>query len=76
MEKPENQRIWEQLVKRGERDREYDHEGLAAGYLVRAIQALGDPTFQEKNTNSRKNREYIKKSLIDRGYLKPSAAVP
>jgi len=76
MEKPENQRIWEQLVKRGERDPEYDREGLAADYLVRAIQALGDPTFQERNTNSRKNREYIKKSLIDGGYLKPSAAVP
>jgi hypothetical protein len=74
MEEPENQRIWERLLKQGLRDPEYNRDGPAADCLVLAIQALGDPMFQEKNTLRRRVREDAKKRLVEGGYLRPAAA--
>jgi hypothetical protein len=76
MDRPENQRIWEQLLKQGLRDPEYGREGFAAGCLVRAIQALGEPSFQEKNSERHKLLEDSKKRLVDAGWLKPRATPP
>jgi hypothetical protein len=75
MEKPENQRIYAGLVKQSLRDPEWSRPGPAAACLVRAIQALGDPSFQEKNTQHRKHLEDTKRRLAEAGWLKPTAEV-
>ena len=72
METPENQRILGQLVKQGLRDPDYSRPGLAATYLVRAIQALGDPGFQEKNTHRKELLQDTKRRLAEAGWLRPA----
>ncbi len=71
MKTPENQRILGQLVKQGLRDPDYSRPGLAATYLVRAIQALGDPGFQEKNTHRKELLQDTKRRLAEAGWLRP-----
>jgi len=73
MDKVENQRIYAEVVRQGLRDPDYPRPGLAAGELVRAIQALGEPSFQEKNSEHHKNLEDTKRRLVDAGWLKPTA---
>ena len=75
MDKPENRRAYSEGVRRGWRDPDYPRSGLAAENLVRAIRALGDPSFQEKNTQHRKHLEDTKRRLVEAGWLKPTAEV-
>ncbi len=72
MEKPENQRLFGELAKQGLRDPDYSRPGLAAAYLVRAIQALGDPGFQERNTNHKEMLQATKRRLAEAGWLRPA----
>lgn len=75
METPENQRAYAEGVRRGWRDPDYPRPGLAAGELVRAIQALGDPSFQEKNSERKELLKGSLKRLVDAGWLHSTVQV-
>ncbi|OFV79531.1 MAG: hypothetical protein A2Y78_06125 [Acidobacteria bacterium RBG_13_68_16] len=70
MSTPEKRQEYARYAARGFRDPDYPRTGPAADHLVRAIQALGDPSFQEKNSGRRELLKSTRKRLVEAGWLR------
>lgn len=75
MATPEQRQEYAKYAARGFRDPDYPREGLAAEDLVRAIRALGEPSFQAKNSDHRELLKGSMKRLVEAGWLRPTVAV-
>jgi len=67
---PEKRREYAAYAARGFRDPDYPRNGPPAEDLVRAIRSLGDPSFQEKNSNHAELLKSTKKRLVEAGWLR------
>ncbi len=75
MSTPERRQEYARYAARGFRDPDYPRNGPAAENLVRAIQAFGDLSFQEKNSGRQQLLKSARKRLVEAGWLRPSVEV-
>jgi hypothetical protein len=75
MSTPEKRQEYTRYAARGFRDPDYPRNGPAAEDFVRAIQALGDPSFQEKNSGRQELLKSTRKRLVEAGWLRSTVEV-
>jgi hypothetical protein len=70
MSTPEKRQEYARYAARGFRDPDYPRNGPAAEDFVRAIQALGGPSFQEKNSGRQELLKSARQRLVEAGWLR------
>lgn len=73
--RPERQTVWTKAAAKGLCDIDYPRHTPAAMSLLRAIWALGDEAFQEKNLRRKEKLERDEAQLVEAGWFRPAAEV-